>query len=107
MSVDALHVTGGALLKLSTGTGTLRVLRRTIESRVIAATLPKVPLPNGREAALTSLTVRLRAAGTNRRPWVRTPPSCPRSRSWRFVYDIDYDDPPGPQRPFSRSPCRR
>jgi hypothetical protein len=105
--VDVFNAPGGAVLTLSTGAGVLRVLRGTIEGRVIAATLPKVPLPNGREAALTSLTVRLRAAGTRRRPWVRTPPSCPRSRSWRFVYDIDYDDPPGRQRPFSRSPCRR
>jgi hypothetical protein len=106
--VDVHNARGEAILVLSTRAGdVLRVLRGRVRGSVIDATLPRVPLPGGREAALTSLSVRLRAAGTRSRPWLRTPRRCPASGAWRFVYDIAYDDPPGRQRPFSLSPCRR
>lgn len=106
--VDVYNAAGSAVLLLSTQDGdVLRVLRGEIRGSLIDATLPRVALPGGKEAALTSLTVRLRPAGTRARPWLRTPKRCPAGRVWRFVYDIDYDDPPGRQTPVSRSRCRR
>jgi hypothetical protein len=27
--------------------------------------------------------------------------------AWTFIYDITYDDPPGRQRPYDLSRCRR
>ena len=107
-AVDIFNADDAAVLLLSTQPGdVLRVLRGEIRGSVVDATLPRLPVAGGKEAALTSLTVRLRAAGTRSRPWLRTPRKCPRSRAWRFVYDNDYDDPPGRQRPTSRSRCRR
>ena len=106
--VDAFNADGSALLVLSTEAGAvLRVIRGTVARNVIDATLPRVDLAGGKEAALTSLSVRLRAAGTRRHPWLRTPRRCPARGSWKFVYDISYDDPPGDQSPFSRSRCER
>jgi hypothetical protein len=106
--VDVFNADGAAVMLLSTQAGdVLRVLRGEIRGSVVDATLPRVPVAGGKEAALTSVTVRLRAAGTRSRPWLRTPSKCPRGRAWKFVYDIDYDDPPGRQTPTSRSRCRR
>jgi hypothetical protein len=106
--VDIFNADGEAIMLVSSQSGdVLRVLRGAIRGTVVDATLPRVPIAGGKEAALTSVTVRLRAAGTRRKPFLRTPPKCPRARSWKFVYDVDYDDPPGRQTPFSRSSCRR
>jgi hypothetical protein len=106
--VDVFNAKRSALLVVSTQTGdVLRVLRGVVRGSVIDASVPPALLPGGKEAALTSLKLRLRAAGTRAKPWLRTPKRCPARRAWKFVYDIDYDDPPGRQTPFSRSRCRR
>lgn len=84
----------------------LRILVGVVRGHVIDAQIPPSPLPNGREATPTSLTIDVRAAGSRSRPFLRTPRTCPRTGRWRFVYDVNYDDPPGRQRPYDLSRCR-
>jgi hypothetical protein len=105
--VSIVNVRDAVLLVIATESGSvLRVVPAAVRGSVFDGTLPRVPLPNGGEAALTSLSVDVPAAGTRSRPLLRTPRSCPRAGRWKFVYDIDYDDPPGRQRPYDYSRCR-
>jgi hypothetical protein len=104
----AINVRNGLRVVLQTSMGTvLRVLSARIRGAVVDVTIPRVPLGPGREAALTSFRLDIRAAGTRRRPYLRTPRACPRSGRWRIVYDVAYDDPPGRQRPYDLTRCTR
>ena len=106
LAVSIVNADRAVVLVIATRQGTvLRAIRAQVRGSVIDARLPKVALANDREAALTSLSVDLPAAGTHARPLLRTPAACPRTSSWKFVYDITYDDPPGPQRPYDLSAC--
>lgn len=104
----AINVRNGLRIVLQTESGSvLRVLQARIGGTVVRVRLPRVPLAGGREAALTSFRLNIRAAGTRRRPYLRTPRTCPRDGRWRIVYDVAYDEPPGRQRPYDLTRCRR
>lgn len=81
----------------------IRILEGPVRGSVIDAPAAAVPLPGGREGTPTSRSIDVRAAGTGRRPFLRTPRGCPSSGRRRFVYD----DPPGRQRPYDLGRCRR
>jgi hypothetical protein len=84
----------------------LRTIRFGVRGRVLDSGFESpTTLPGGREAALTSVSLDVRAAGRRSRPWLRTPRRCPRRGAWRFVYDISYDEPWGRQRPYDLSRC--
>lgn len=85
------------------------VLRARIRrDRIIDVAIPQVPSPAGGTIALTIFHLKLnrvvRAGGGA--AYITTPSSCPRSRRWRIVADIDFVD--GSRRRVSdTSPCRR
>lgn len=96
----AINVRNGLRVVLQTESGTvLRVLQGRIRGAVVRARLPRVALAGGREAALTSFRLNIRASGTRRRPYLRTPRTCPHDGHWRIVYDVAYDEPPATVRP--------
>jgi hypothetical protein len=59
----------------------------------------------GGEVAVFRLALQLRAAGTSKRPLIRTPRTCPRSGRWTFTYLPRYDPPYGVQRSTSSMRC--
>lgn len=65
--------------------------------------------PNGgpaQQAVLTSFTLKTSKSGTSKKPYVRTPKKCVRSKGWVFTATFKYQD--GTSRSMtSRSPCRK
>jgi hypothetical protein len=85
----------------------LRVLRGTVTRDRITATLPPVSAPGGYELAVVTFKLEFPRAGTRKRPLLRTPKSCPKSKRWKFTYLPRYDEPYGVQRSTSTVRCRR
>jgi hypothetical protein len=85
----------------------VRVLSGTIAARHLKATFPTLVVPGAGEVAIIRASLALRAAGTLRRPLIRTPPTCPRTGRWTFIYLPRYDPPYGVQRSTSSMRCRR
>jgi hypothetical protein len=89
----------------STVGSVVRVLSGTIKGTHVKSTIPRIVLPGGGEVAVFRLALQLRAAGTSKRPLIRTPRTCPRSGRWTFTYLPRYDPPYGVQRSTSSMRC--
>jgi hypothetical protein len=89
----------------STAGSVVRVLSGTIKGTHVKSTIPRIVLPGGGEVAVFRLALQLRAAGTSKRPLIRTPRTCPRSGRWTFTYLPRYDPPYGVQRSTSSMRC--
>lgn len=85
----------------------VRVLSGTISGTHVKATIPRMVLSSGGEVAVTRFALQLRAAGTAKRPFIRTPRTCPRTGRWTFTYLPRYDPPYGVQRSTSSMRCSR
>ena len=85
----------------------LRVLRATVERNRVTTTLPPVELSGGYELAVTTFKLEIQRAGTKKRPLMRTPKKCPKSKRWKFTYLPRYEEPYGVQRSTSTTHCRR
>jgi hypothetical protein len=94
-----------AILADSNG-NVIRTLRGTLaRGRILVVPIPAVPLPNDRQAALVRFELDIAAAGTARRPWARTPRTCPR-RGWGITYAPLFD-PIGRVKLTDTTRCRR
>jgi len=93
------------LVFTSTAGSVVRVLSATIKGTHVKSTIPPIVLPRGGEVAVFRLALQLRAAGTSKRPLIRTLRTCPRSDRWTFTYLPRYDPPYGVQRSTSRMRC--
>jgi hypothetical protein len=58
--------------------------------RVLVVPIPKVELSGGKEAALVRFELNISKAGTDRRPWARTPKTCTK-KGWSVVYAPLFD----------------
>jgi hypothetical protein len=85
----------------------LRVLRAAVERNHVTTTLPPVELPGGYELAIFTFKLEIERAGSKKRPALRTPKTCPKSKRWKFIYLPRYDEPYGVQRSTSTTRCRR
>jgi hypothetical protein len=84
----------------------LRVIRLTVRRRRVTAALPAIQLPGGYELAVTGIEIKFNRAGTSKHPFITTPPTCPKSGRWKFVYVPQYDAPYDVQRSTSSTRCR-
>ncbi len=93
------------ILVFMTTTGSVvRVLSGTVSRTRITATIPRLAVSGG-EVAVFRFALSIRAAGTSKRPLIRTPRSCPHGGHWTFTYLPRYDPPYGVQRSTSSMRC--
>jgi hypothetical protein len=98
----------GLMVAFATETGVvLRAFRAAVRRNRIEVTLPAVQLGGGYEVSVTGMSLEVSRFGTRRHPGLRTPPKCPKSGRWTFVYLPRYDEPHGVQRSTSSVRCRR
>ncbi len=95
------------LVFTTTSGSVVRVLSGTISGTHVKSTIPRTVLPSGGEVAVFRFALQLRAAGTPKRPLIRTPRTCPRNGRWTFIYLPRYDAPYGVQRSTSSVRCSR
>jgi hypothetical protein len=96
------------IVVLTTTAGSvIRILSGTISGARVKITVPRIVLPSGGEVAVFRVAAQLRAAGTRKRPLIRTPRTCPRNGRWTFIYRPRYDPPYGVQRSTSSMRCSR
>ncbi len=62
------------------------VLRPTLSGRLLKITMP--PLPLG--AVVGSLQLKVAKTGSGIHAYLRTPPTCPKSKAWRFTGRFTY-----------------
>ena len=96
----------GILLVISSDTGAvLRAVPGTFSGRRLKIVLPHLQL-GAFEAALTHVTLAIPVRGTAKRPFLRTPATCPKAGSWAFSYQPVFDPPHGMETLKDTSRCR-
>jgi hypothetical protein len=92
-----LHATvfatkGGVVAVLTSDSGSvIKLLRgKYTGPRTLVVPIPPTPLGNGKEAALVRFELDIAAAGSRKRPWIRSPKTCT-SKGWDVVYAPLFD----------------
>lgn len=57
----------------------------------LTITVPSLRV-SGQNLILSKLSLNVKSAGTAKKPFLRTPPSCPKSGSWMFSAAFSYTD---------------
>jgi hypothetical protein len=83
---------GGVVVVLTSSSGgVIKILRgKWRGARTLVVAISPTPFGNGKEAALVRFELDIAAAGSRKKPWIRTPKRCT-SKGWDVVYAPLFD----------------
>lgn len=102
-NVTAYNRVGGMTIIVTSPVKPDVVLRPTLTKGVLQIPIPSLVIA-GSKITLTSLTLKVNKIGSGSRAYLRTPPTCPKSKVWAFTGRFTY--PGGAVKTLkSASPC--
>lgn len=91
LAVTAYNRAGGMVLSITNPLGAPVILKPTIVGRKLTLTIPSLSF-NGTPIIVSALSLNISKLGTTKKPYVKTPTSCPKSGAWKFSARFVYVD---------------